>query len=245
MPNFQATLIDSSTNTIDVSIDTDCSILTFEDNSNYTTSDEDGHENADFADYRQLEISSPDGSTYDYDAQGNLDAAWDQGTSRNNTLNRTLASSDLDGVYVLTLFSVPTYKSSVSYTHTTASPKSVYYNNKIWQTIQTTPSSNTPESGSEYWKEITRKDLSSKYKATATFSLTCRELNQCLERLTLEAGCTVSGDSCDDDLLCGNTSFLNQVKLKTLIDGIGYASDAGDFTEATNLVNAAKSICNC
>jgi hypothetical protein len=245
MPTFQASLIDPSTSVIDVSLDQECSILTFEDNSNYTASDEVGHLEADFSDYRQLIITSPDGTTYGYDAEGGLDEVWTPGNSGSNEKTRTLAVTDTDGVYVLTLYTVPTYNAGVEYTHTTANPKAVYYNGKLWRTLQTTPSGNTPATGSTFWESIEKEDLSSKYFTEATFALTCRNLLQCLEEKTKDAVCACEADNCDDDLLCNNHNFLQAVKLKTILDGVDYASSNSDFCEATNLINLAKSICDC
>ena len=247
MPDFQATLIDSGTSQIDVSLDTECGMLTVEDNSNYSLSDEDGHLLADFTDYRQLVIKSPDGTTYGYDVQGGLDEVWTSPSPLlQNTKTRTLSSTDDDGVYVITLYTVPTYDDPIfTYIHTVSNPKCVFYNGKLWRTTADTPAGNPPVSGSAFWEEIDREDLTSKYVATATFSLTCRNLNACLERLIVEAVCACQAEVCDDDLLCTNHAFLESLKLKTLLDGVGYASEQSDFCEAENLINAAKSICNC
>jgi len=247
MPDFQATLIDSATSEIDVSLDADCSILTFEDNSNYAASTEDGHLLDDFTDYRQAEITSPDGTTYGYDALGNLEEVWTPASPLlQNDKTRTLSSTDDDGVYVVSLYTVPTYDDPIfTYIHTVSNPKCVFYNGKLWRTLQDVPPSNAPATGSLFWEEIAREDLTSKYCTTATFSLTCRNLNACLERLTTEAVCACQAEICDDDLLCTNSAFLESLKLKTLLDGVGYASEQSDFCEAENLINAAKSICNC
>lgn len=245
MPDFQASLIDSATSAIDVSLDTECSILTVEDNSNYTLSDEVGHENADFADYRQMILTSPDGDTYGWDSLGNLDEAWTPGNSGNNTLNRTLDTTDEDGVYVFTLYSVPTWNDGDAYDHTTANPTCIYYDGKLYKSLQAVPANTVPDASPTFWDEITNEDLTSKYCTTATFALTCRNLLQCLEEKTRDAVCVCEADDCDDDLLCTNHHFLQAVKLKTVLDGIDYASANSDFCEATNLINYAKSICNC
>jgi hypothetical protein len=245
MPDFQASLLDG-TGAIDVSLDTECSILTMEDNSNYTTSDENGHLLADFSDYRQMIITSPDGTTYGFDARGNLDEAWSSGDSGSNSKTRTLAASDTDGTYVITLYTVPTWQDDIFvYQHTTSNPKAVFYQGKLYRTLQNVPGGTFPSSNPTFWEEITNEDLSSKYCTTATFALTCRGLLGCLERLTKEAVCACEADMCDDDLLCNNSAFLDAVKLKTILDGIDYASSQSNYCEASNLVNLAKSICNC
>ena len=245
MPNFQASLIDQSTSAIDVSLDAECSILTIEDNSNYTLSDEVGHLLADFNEYRQMIITSPDGTTYGYDAHGNLDEPWSPGNSGSHTKTRNLSDKDGDGVYEITLYTVPSWGELVPYSHTSSNPTAVYYNGKLWRTLKSTPSGIAPATGSSFWEEIENEDLSSKYCTKATFALTCRGLLSCLERLTKEAVCACEADNCDDELLCNNHAFLSAVKLKTVLDGIDYASSQSNYCEATNLINLAKSICNC
>lgn len=247
MPDFQASLIDPATSAIDVSLDTECSILTIEDNSNYVASTEDGHLLANFTDYRQMIITSPDGTTYGYDALAGLDEVWTPASPLlANVKTRNLAATDTDGVYEITLYTVPSWEDAAyTYIHTTANPKAVFYNGKLWRTLQSVPGGNIPATGSLFWEEITNEDLSSKYCTKATFALTCRSLLSCLERLTKEAVCACEADMCDDDLLCNNHAFLSAVKLKTILDGVDYASSQSNYCEATNLINLAKSICNC
>jgi len=243
MPNFQASLFDTVTDNMSITLDVECNILTMVDKSNYSLSDEDGSELADFNTYRQLQILHPSGLTYNYDAEGLLDGAWDAPNGGTDTLAHTLDESAQDGVYRVTLFVVPDYDVAVAYTHTAASPKAVYYLGKLYRTIAST-TGDIPTNTS-YWEEITREDLSSKYQTTQTFALTCRKLKQCYERLVHEANCVIRDSMCDDDLLCRNKDFLDAMKLRMNLDGITYAARANKWGEVETIANAANQICNC
>lgn len=243
MPNFQSSLFDTVTQNMSITLDQACEILTIVDKSNYALSDEGGHELADFNTFRQLEIEYPNGSTFDYDAEGNLDGAWNAPNGGGDTIAHTLPESAQDGVYNVTLMVVPDYDVAETYTHTAANPKAVYYLGKLYRTIATT-TGDVPTNIS-FWEEIGREDLSSKYSTTQTFALTCRKLTQCYERLVHEANCVILDSMCDDDLLCKNKAFLDASKLRLLIDGISFAAKNRKWDEVESISNAANQICNC
>ena len=243
MPNFQASLYNTGNAAIDVSLDTECSVLTIVDNSNYATSDEEGHLLANFDTFRQLEIKRPNGVTFNYDAEGNLDGAWNAPSGGTTTVTHTMVDDETDGVYYVNLYVVPTYDNGATYTHTTASPKAVYYQGKLYRTITTTVG-NLP-TDTTYWEEIEREDLSAKYLYTAIFALTCRNLKRCYERLVHEANCVIKDDLCDDELLCRNKSFLDAAKLRINLDGIAFAAKNQQWEEVTSITNAANKICSC
>lgn len=243
MPNFQASLFDTVTEDISVSLNQDCTILTIVDKSNYSTSDEDGFELADFDTWRQLEITYPNGSTYDFDSTGTLSGAgvWDAPNGGTDTLAHTIPVANTDGVYCSTLFVVPDYDNAVAYTHTASNPKAVYYLDKLYRTIASS-TGNLP-TDTAYWEEITREDLSSKFKTKVYFALTCRSITACYETLVHEANCVIVDDLCDN--LCTNSKFLDATKVRMLLDGVSYAARNGEWERAQRLTDTAKTICNC
>jgi hypothetical protein len=243
MPNFQASLYDTVTQDISITLDQSCEILTIVDKSNYSASDEDGFELADFSTWRQLEITFPNGSTYDFDSTGTISGAgvWNAPNGGSDTINYSLVEANGDGVYCATLFVVPDYDNAVAYTHTASSPKAVYYLGKLYRTVAST-TGNLP-TDTAYWEEIQREDLSSKFKTTAKFALTCRSLTACYEGLVHEANCVIAEDLCND--LCTNDKLLDGVKVRMLLDGISYSARNSEWDRAQVLTDAAKSICNC
>lgn len=243
MPNFQASLFDTLQGAISVTLNTECTVLTIVDTSNYDLSDESGHELANFDTYRQLEIKRPNGATFDYDAEGNLDGAWSAPTTANHTIVHTMVEDEADGVYEATLFVAPTYDDTATYTHTASSPKAVYFEGQLYRTIATT-TANLP-TDTNYWEEIEREDLSAKYRYVATFALTCRKLKQCYEKLVHEANCVIKDNLCDDEILCKNKPFLDAIKLRINLDGISFAAKNQQWEEVKSITNSANKICSC
>ena len=244
MPNFQASLFDTVTNNMAITLGTECDILTITDKSNYIASTENTHELVDFNEYRQLEIKHPNGTTYNYDAHDNLDGSWNAPNGGNHAIAHTLAEAAGDGVYNVTLFAAPTWKTGETYTHSNSSPECVYYLGKLYRSLAS-GASKEPDTETAYWEEITREDLSAKYRTTETFALTCRKLTRCYERLVHEANCVIVDDLCNDNMLCSNRKFLEATKLRMLIDGISYAAKNSDWKRVEIIANAANKICSC
>lgn len=247
MPNFLASLTDPTTSAVDVTLDSDCNIVSVKDHSNYATSTEAGHLLANFSVFRQMKFTMPNGDTELFDAQA-IPPTWNAPSSATatDTVAFTLPATADDGVYTIDFYVVPTHTLTVQYGHTTSNPSCVWdtTEGKLFKSIQTVPAL-VPITDTSYWEEITIEDLTAKYHIKQKFALTCRSLYQCYEKLVHEANCIITTDECDDNLLCSNGTFLSAVKLRMLIDGIGYASAQNEFDKVTVLTNSAKSICNC
>lgn len=243
MSDFQASLFDTVTQDMSITLDQSCETLTIVDKSNYSTSTEDGHLLADFSTFRQLKIQSPSGTSFWYDAEGNLDGSWDAPNGGTDTIAHALQTTDDDGVYIVTLYVVPDYDNTVEYSYTNTNPKFVYYLNKLYRNKAITQG-NLP-TDTTYWEEVTVEDLSAKYYNTQTFALTCRNLFTCYEDLVHKANCIIVDDICNDNQLCSNKDFLEATKLRMLLDGIAYSANRSDWEGAIIKVNAAKKICNC
>ena len=255
MPVFQASLTDPSSGASAITIDADCGTVTVTDSSNYALSDESGYEQEDFTTFRQLVFTFPNGETYGFDAQGNLDSPWtppwDGAALNPMTAALALPATAVDGAYCVTLYVVPNYNNATDYTHTTASPSAVFYADAVtstellYATIANPPTAGILPTDTDYWEVIEKEDLSAKFKVTECFALTCRELFQCYEKLVHEANCVVTEDLCDDDELCKNKTFLAAMKLRMLLDGISYAAQENDWEAVQILTNAAKKTCSC
>lgn len=244
MANFQATLFDAVADKMAITLDQECNVLTIIDKSDYLTATDSGHELMGYFDtFRQLEIKRPNGTSFNYDAEGNMDGQWDAPFNGTTTITHNMEEDSADGVYEVTLYVAPTYQAGSTYTHSTANPKSVYYLGQLYKTIATT-TGNLP-TDEDYWVECTREDLSSKYRTTETFALTCRKLTRCYERLVHEANCIIRDEHCDDDLLCTNKEFLGAMKLRLAIDGISYAAKNRKWNEVKSISNLANKICSC
>ena len=227
--------------------DSDCNIVSVTDHSDYAASTEDGHLLANFTVFRQMKFTLPNGDTHLFDAQA-IPPTWDAPSpSGTMTVAFTLPAIADDGVYTIDFYVVPTHQTAgVQYGYTISNPSCVWSvaEGKLYKAIQVVPAG-TAITDTSYWVEIDIEDLTTKYHIRQKFALTCRSLYQCYEKLVHEANCIITTDECDDNLLCSNGTFLSAVKLRMLIDGIGYASAQNEFDKVTVLTNSAKSICNC
>ena len=247
MSVFQASLYDTSTQKISVTLDTECSIVTIEDKSNYSASTEVGHILADHfgaQSYRKIILKSPNGTEYSWDGRSSLyndgDVVWSAPNSGQHTVTKTLTEDDGDGVFTATLISIPAFNDTVEYVYASGNEKHVFYLGKVYRNKQTVTGQITDTTK---WEVVSDEDLSAKYKAEAKFTLTCRKLHKCYEELVHKANCVIVDDACNDNNLCENKDFLNATKLRLVLDGIAYASQASDFSKAEILTNAANKIC--
>ena len=149
MSIFLASLYNTSTDSISVTLDTECSIVTIEDKSNYSSSTEDGHiliatpigDHFNTDSYRKIILKSPNGTDYSWDGRSSLyndgDVVWSTANSGNHTVTKTLTEEDGDGVFTATLISIPRYDDSVEYVYTSGNEKHVFYLGKVYRNKET------------------------------------------------------------------------------------------------------------
>lgn len=145
-----------------------------------------------------------------------------------------------DGVYKVTLCSVPTFDPLEPYQ---ASDDFVFFDNLLYQAIQDSTGS-TPDVSPLDWKVVTEADLSPKYCTFVKVVRIC-DLNNCSDDATFEAFCTLKEHVCDDDVLCKNEVFLLAIKLQTIIAAIENANQRGAFDDIEDMINVSKTLCNC
>lgn len=241
MPDFQVSITDSN-NDLSINIDNSCETLTVVDEGNYVLSDESGHLQADFTDFRQFTITNPAGQDYLFDAEGNGDETVSTASSGNHTINYSIRDGDKDGVYTIKICSIPTYNNAATYEATT---DFVWFNTKLYQSLTGANTGNQPDTSPINWLEVTIAAVSEKYCITEKVTLTCIELLDCYEQLVHDAACVIHEDFCNPDLLCKNKTLLNAVELRLLLDAMNFSSLNKQWDEAQRDANNAKRICNC
>lgn len=249
MPAFGVSWKDPAVNNnLDIAIDGNCNIFTFEDHANYAANTDNGHELADFTDFRKVVLINPAGTETVFSTTivaAATDIIIPAASTGNQVFNHTLdENDDKDGVYEFQLYSVPTYDAAESY-----SQDDHIFNvsdKKLYKSLVNTNLNNTPDTSPTQWEEVPDfKDLPVRYCTIEKVALTCRELQACYERLTHAAVCVIHEDFCNPDFLCKNKSFLNAITLRLLFDNITYSVNNKQFDQVTNDINLAKKICNC
>lgn len=145
-----------------------------------------------------------------------------------------------DGVYKVTLCSVPTFNPAENYQR---DDDFVFFDNLLYESIQNSTGS-TPDANPLDWKVVTEADLPSKYCTFIKIVRIC-DLNNCSDDATFEAFCTLKEHICDDDVLCKNERFLKALKLQVLITSIENANQRGAFNDVEDMINLSKTLCKC
>lgn len=241
MPDYAISINNAGTGFLSIDINDGCDTLTVTDEGNYVLSDESGHLQADFTDFRQFIITKPDGTTFTFDAEGNGDALVSTASSGNHTINYSLIESDKDGVWDVQIYSVPTYNNAATYENTDM----VWFATKLYKSLTNANTGNQPDTSPTEWSVITIADLSVKYCVQKKVALTCVELLDCYERKNHDAACVIDQDFCNPDLLCKNPELIDAIQLRMLLDAIGFSGRNQQWQNVERDTNNAKKICNC
>lgn len=240
MANFQASLTNPTTLVADIQTSEGCTSLIINDDSNYSTNTESGHTEADFSQYRVVNIQYMNVSSY-------LMTSLPQPTpppiiftpippasSGQMALGLPLITGD--GWYQITLNTVPTYNPSASYV---AFVNQVFYNGVLYTSTQSS-TAQQPDISPAFWEVTTI--LYPKYSVIVTIALTCQQTT-CLASLLSQAFCDNSNFACTD--MSNNTAFQDFLKVLMINYGVNIANNLNQLTFTTNYFNAASLICGC
>lgn len=145
-----------------------------------------------------------------------------------------------DGVYKITLCSVPTFDIAEPYKK---SDDFVFFSDRLYEAIRDSTGSQ-PDLNPLDWKEVTELELSAKYCTFIKVVVVC-DLNNCADDATKEAFCTLRENICDDDILCKNPRFLKALKLDVIILSIEDMNLRGAFDEIEEAISLSKTLCKC
>ncbi len=236
MSTFGTNIYDNSV--IDITIGSGA-VVSIKDHSNYDTNTENGHEQSDFANYKKIVITNPDGTKYTFCSLGDGDALIDApaDTPAGEPIE-TLYQSVGDGVYNLTLEAVPTWDSTVIYTSVTQ--QYVFYDNKLYKALQAVIANKNPATETDYWEEV--DDLPAKYKLSQNFAVTC-DLQMCFVAQGYKVACDINVYC--DKYFCENQAIQNWLKLDIILEHIPDLVDNGEWDRVTHMINLGKQICGC
>mgnify|MGYP001602375077 CR=1 FL=1 len=240
MPEFKASLLNPVLvpPSFDPVKSADCKTVTFQDYSNYLTSTESGHLNANFTDYRKVTITHHAGNIFTFSSLTGGDELIDAGDSGNNTFVYTL--QDGDGVYTVELCSVPTWNIAATYQ---VSDDFVFFDDKFYKALTTTIG-DQPDTSPTDWEEVEEGDLPNKYCDTNYFLILC-DSETCKCKLIEKAACEIERDFSNDSDLCKNKCLLNTVKSLILLKSAQASFDNLDLDKAALDVDLLKRVCLC
>jgi hypothetical protein len=237
MSNFQISLTDPVTELPDITIAS--GKLSIQDHSNYSTCDEEGHLEADFADFYKMLITLPSGDEYLYSSIGDGDESIDTPDDGDPEVDYIYPGGD--GQYFVTIYALPTYNSGADYVYSTSNPVYVYSGTKIYKNIQT-GTDKTPATDPTYWTEVTDIELlPSKYRLQ--------------QRIVIYAGvkayyarkmyntCILNGIVGENfEKLLRDPDFITSVRLFISINSIPILLASGRYDEIDTVINFMKQI---
>lgn len=235
MANFQASLLDINS-LLQVVLDTN-DLMTINDTSNYTTSTEDGAEAADFSYFRKVIVTDPNGIAYTFSSLGTGDQLIGAGDSGSNQMSYTLSNA-VDGVYTITLITVPSWNAASTYTNTSYVVDSV--TGLLYKSILNANTNQDPATPTNYWTQVTQDEVSSRFITSGNIART-KDLEICKIEATEEMACHT--DNCKN--ICDSEAYNKAAKLFMLLSAINSKATLQKWDEVAELISTAKQICDC
>lgn len=240
MASFVATMNDTSG---DFSATADGTIMTFKDYSNYDTSTESGHLQANFSDFRKIKVTLPDGTTYLFSTLGDGNQSTVTGSLVTPPIQDVWSSyTGGDGIYEVRLYTVPTYSALATYT--SVLNHHVYSGGYIYKALKPVPIG-TSVTDTTYWSVVSDLDLlPSKYRFYKKYGVIC-DSEICYAEKLYSALCSNENVGCNLEKIVLNREWLVANKLMLILEEVGNAIDDEDWVGAKNMINHAKSMCCC
>lgn len=241
---FTANLKDTTST---LSITANGTAMSVADYSNYGTSTEPGHLQINFNAFRVIKFTLPDGSTYTMSSINTGDQSIYPPYYNSQAL--TLPITDIwqnytsgDGVYSVSLYTVPTWNASVNYQ--VSLNHCVYYGGKLYQALTNNTGSN-PYTHPAVWEVITSYDsLPSKYTYTQKYAVVC-DTKLCFISKMVAALCLSSEVGCNYEKLYLNRDYMIANKIHLILAEVDYLVEIQDWTSVKNALSYAKSVCCC
>jgi hypothetical protein len=226
-----------------LSVNCDCSKISFSDNSNYGDNGLPGHD-IDLFTSRTITITRPNGSKFILatDDISKRDVTIQAPGNSTNLFQYNIGSNDIDGIYSIQLCSYPDWDDSVLYD---AYLQTIVRRNGILYKVIATNSNLDPELNLNYWQVYTCTDNcdDTRYCTTQKIVVLCVSLLKCYKKLVAEAFCSIESGICKD--LCSNKKFQNAMKFRITLDQMEFSSCAGDWDAVKKQIDILNSICCC
>lgn len=243
MANFAATLIDPITTLTDVTVVD--GVLTIHDNSNYATSTEVGHLQADFDDFYKIKIINPAGTEYLFSAITG-DTTADAVLAKPSVTIPTGTAytySGGDGQYWIILYAVPTWSSGTSYL--LINTPFVYYLGVLYECIHDTGASVTlPAADTTNWQVLSDEDdLPVKYRI-ALQTVIYEQAKKIYSRTIYNV--TVANNRIGDNFekLLADPEFMVAVRLFIAINSLPVLMASARWSEVDLCINLTKDLCS-
>jgi hypothetical protein len=235
MADFQISLTNPSGV---VSITASNGVMVVGDYSNYIASTESGHLLADFSSYKKLYVVDPGDTLYEFSTFAGADELINPPSTYVSTpVTHSLTYSD-DGVYEVTLVSVPTFSLIATY----QSGDCVYHNGDLYEATTTTTGS-VPTLLVD-WDLIPEEDLPDKYYVVQHAAV-IDSIEECFATLLVEANAAITTIPETGEDICSDDRWRRAARLDDIIQALPYFANNGEWEKVSGLISKAHEICDC
>lgn len=239
------TSLSGNDNCSSLTLNCDCTKITFGDSSNYADNGFPGHD-LELFNTRKITLTRPDGTTYIWGTENITpkDATIQTPWNSTNLFQYSFINTDTDGIYSIQLCSYPDWTEGVLYD---AYLQPIVWRNGVLYKAIATNSNADPSipANSIYWSvyQCTDNCDDTRYCVTQKVVVLCISLLKCYKQLVADAFCSISNNPCKD--LCENKKFQNAMKFRITLDALEFSACAGDWDSAQKQIDILNSICCC
>jgi len=201
-----------------------------------------GHLKEYFTDFRKIKIECPDATTYLFSTLGDGDATTLTPAVATLPISDTYTYTTGDGVYTITLYTLPTWSATVAYklinnTH-------VYYGTKVYK-ILADSTNNIPSASPTYWEEITDIDLlQAKYRQVVKIAVFC-DVEYCYNTKVISVNNSIACNLCNKEQFMRNPEVIQVMQIEMGLLAIPELVKNGEWDKVQNTLTNLKSICCC
>lgn len=230
----------------DISIDCDCSRITFGDGSIYNNGLP-GHDISMF-DFREITMFKPNGEEYVYTTDTtdlDADEYIQPPNNSNNMFTYDIQNDDIDGIYDILICAYPTWQSTIAYDVNLENR--VYYNGKFYKQVASSTGQDPElDTTNTYWIELTAAemvDTTTRYCAKGKIAVICISILKCYRNAVKDAYCGIDNNPCGS--FCENEDAMRAMKIIVTLESLEYAICGSRWDLAAKHMEVLNSICCC
>lgn len=203
---------------------------------------EPGHLKEYFADFRKVLIVNPDSTDYLFSSIGDGDATTNPAATATLPISDVYAYTTGDGLYVITLYTLPTWSSTVAYL--SIRNVYVYYSGTAYKLLKN-DTGTTPGTDATVWEVVADiDDLASKYRQMVRYAVTC-DIESCKRNFMVSADALMKCTTCNDEIWMRDPRVQKAFKLEMALKAVPVLMYQGLWDDVTDTINAARQICCC
>jgi len=203
---------------------------------------EPGHLKEYFVDFRKVNIVCPDSTEYLFSSIADGDATTLPAATATLPITDTYAYTTGDGVYNITLYTLPTWDATIAYYF--IRNVYVYYLTVMYKLLKN-DTGTTPGTDATVWEVVSSiDDLPAKYRQNVRFAITC-DITSCYRNFVLTADARLKCTMCNKEIWMRDTDVQKSMQLFMIIEAVPTLMYMGLYDDAQTTINKGKQLCCC